>query len=109
MFAAEFLMSMRLFQQSIKQKDPTIENMMACAEEYRTSLTSPAIRFIELSVHGTIIVLSKAGYIKWWRPKLDGSHPWIQTGMSLHSESLATPIFITCEVIANIHKIHILK
>lgn len=89
MLAAEFLMPTRLFQQSIKQKDPTIENMMACAEEYRTSLTSTAIRFTELSVHRTIIVLSNAGYIKWWRPKLYGSHPWIQTGMPLHSESLA--------------------
>jgi Zn-dependent peptidase ImmA (M78 family) len=89
MFAAELLMPTRLFQKSIKNMEPTIENIGACAEEYRTSLTSTAVRFAELSTYRTIVVLSKSGRVNWWRPKLDGSHPWIQIGAPLHSESLA--------------------
>ena len=88
-FAAEFLMPRWLFQKSIEGKEPTLENMMACSEEFGTSLTSTAIRFTELSAHRTIIVLSKRGQIRWWRPRPDGSHPWIHIGSSLHSDSLA--------------------
>jgi Zn-dependent peptidase ImmA (M78 family) len=89
MFAAELLMPTRLFQKSIKSMEPTIENIAACAEECRTSLTSTAIRFTELSTYRTIVVLSKSGRVVWWRPKLDGSHPWIHVGVPLHSQSLA--------------------
>lgn len=88
-FAAEFLMPTWIFKETIKDKEVTIENIQACADEFKTSLTSTAIRFIELSQHRTIIVLSKGGKIRWWRPKLDGSHPWIQYGKDLHPESLA--------------------
>jgi Zn-dependent peptidase ImmA (M78 family) len=88
-FAAEFLMPTWMFAGAIKDKEVTIENIQACASEFKTSLTSTAIRFTELSQHRTIIVLSKNGRIKWWRPKLDGSHPWIEFGKPLHPESLA--------------------
>jgi Zn-dependent peptidase ImmA (M78 family) len=88
-FAAEFLMPTWIFKQSIADKEPTIGNLMACAEEFRTSLTSTTIRFTELSAHRTIVVLSKNRQIRWWRPKPDGSHPWIHIGSPLHPDSLA--------------------
>lgn len=89
MFAAEFLMPRSIFAPFITRREPTIDNIKACAEEFRTSLTSTAIRFTELSPHRTIIVFSRGRQIRWWRPKLDNSHPWIQVGSSLHPESLA--------------------
>jgi hypothetical protein len=88
-FAAEFLMPRSIFQPFIAKKEPTIDNLKLCAEEFRTSLTATAIRFTELSTHQTIVVLSRRGQIRWWRPKPDGSRPWIHIGSPLHPESLA--------------------
>jgi len=89
MFAAEFLMPRSIFQPFVARLEPTIQNLKDCATEFRTSLTSTAIRFTELSPHRTIIVMSRGRQIRWWRPKLDGSRPWIRNGSPLHPESLA--------------------
>lgn len=89
-FASELLMPSRLFLPACRKNDPSIELLKLLADEFCTSLTSTAVRYVEESKESCMVVFSEQGKVKWWKGKDDySSATWIDSGQRLDSESAA--------------------
>ncbi|MFO0683940.1 MAG: ImmA/IrrE family metallo-endopeptidase [Sandaracinus sp.] len=58
-FAAELLMPDALFRKRCDRKKPSLKDIRALAEEFQTSLTATAIRFVQLAPEPCAVVLSR--------------------------------------------------
>lgn len=62
-FAAELLMPDALFRKRCDRKRPSLKDIRALADEFETSLTATAIRFVQLTPEPCALVLSKDGTV----------------------------------------------
>lgn len=65
-FAAELLMPEALFAKKCDRNRPSLRDVRELAEEFNTSLTSTAIRFVHFAPEPCAVVLSKGGVVEWW-------------------------------------------
>lgn len=91
-FATELLMPEYLFQSPCKSGIPCFSTIGDLADDFRTSLTATAIRYVECSPHRCAIVVSRDGSIKWYRASEDfGYH--VKVGSQLGQNSYAIDFF----------------
>lgn len=91
-FAAELLMPQDLFQPRCQSDQPNLDIIGALADEFRTSFTATALRYIEFCPHRCAIVVSENNTIKWYQATEDfGYH--LAVGARLHPNSLAIDFF----------------
>lgn len=70
-FAAELLMPELLFRPRCDCKEPSLDVIRSLASEFRTSLTSTGLRFVEWCPEPCAVVHSTDGVIDWWRKSND--------------------------------------
>ena len=93
-FAAELLMPETIFRKKIEKTLPSLELIERLADEFQTTLTATAIRYIDLCDERCAIVFSTDGKVVWTRrsPEFD---QWIVVGRKLSSWSSAIDFFET--------------
>lgn len=93
-FASELLMPSTLFRPACRRSDPSIDLLRTLADDFSTSLTSTAVRYVEEAKESCIVVFSEDGKVKWWRGKDDYSPAtWIDAGQRIDSDSAAWDCF----------------
>jgi Zn-dependent peptidase ImmA (M78 family) len=92
LFAAELLMPEVMFSKKLEKTIPSLELIATLADEFRTTLTASAIRYIDLCQEQCAIVFSTGGKIQWSRRSPD-FHRWITPGRILSSYSVAADFF----------------
>lgn len=91
-FAAELLMAEGLFGPRCRGAQPSLELVEALAEEFRTTLTATALRYMEFCPHRCAIVISEEGKIKWCRGAEHFGYR-LPVGAKLHPDSYAIDFF----------------
>lgn len=66
-FAASLLIPQEIFIRLIKPGQPTLDMISDLALEFRTTLTATALRYVDFSKESCALVVSKDGFIKWYR------------------------------------------
>lgn len=67
-FAAYLLMPLDDFRRQIDPRTkPTLEDLGACADRYKVSLISAALRWLEYTERRSVLVISRDAYILWAR------------------------------------------
>ena len=66
-FAASLLMPHGIFIKYVDDGQPTFGSISEISTEFRTTLTATALRYVSLSKEPCALVVSKDGYIKWYR------------------------------------------
>lgn len=92
-FAAELLMREEWLREFTKGKYPGIKLIKDCAEHFRTSLTSAAIRYAEAGSHPTAVILSKDKKVKWSVINKDFRFQWVPTGYPVNGNSYVYEYF----------------
>jgi Zn-dependent peptidase ImmA (M78 family) len=93
-FAAGLLMPEELFATRIAGSRPSVDKIKSLAEEFGTSLTATAVRYVELRDDYCAVVISEAGKVRWWRASKDlREHFWLDSGRPLSQKTLAASIF----------------
>jgi len=91
-FASELLLPEPLVRPTIQESTPDLERIAALAEEFRTSLTATALRFIDLCAERCAVVVSERRAVSWYRATGDfGYH--LEPGTSLSEDSYAVDFF----------------
>jgi hypothetical protein len=67
-FASYLLMPADDFRKQIDDDDPSMDALGACATRYGTSLTASALKFVELSAHADMVVVTRDGFVCWSYP-----------------------------------------
>ena len=91
-FAAGLLMPYEIFMDFIKIGKPTFQIISEIAEEFRTTLTATALRYVDFSKEPCAIVVSRESSIKWYR-KSDSFNFHVKVGEALHFDTLAFDFF----------------
>jgi hypothetical protein len=76
-FAAELLMPRFIYQKLVEARDPGWDQIKELAAISQTSLTSTAIRFIDLTGQACVLIVSQGDMISWFH-KSDEFRPYIQ-------------------------------
>ena len=92
LFAAELLMPEGMFRRKLEKTVPSFELIERLADEFQTTLTATAIRYIDLCEEQCAIVFSTGGKVIWSRRSPD-FHRWIAPGKNVSSYSLAADFF----------------
>jgi hypothetical protein len=92
-FAAELLMPERLFAPRCRSVRPSLDHISAVANVFRTSLTSTAIRFVELCREECVIILSRDGRICWGYPGREFRFKYFSVGSTLSPFTIAYDYF----------------
>lgn len=92
MFAAEILMPGDLFRHRLERTMPSMELIEALAEEFQTTLTATAIRYVDLCDERCAVVFSTDGKVAWMR-RSPLFHYWIAPKRALSSFSYASDFF----------------
>ena len=92
LFAAELLMPEAMFRRKLDETVPSFELIEKLADEFQTTLTATAIRYIDLCEEQCAIVFSTGGKVVWSRRSPD-FHRWIAPGRKVSSYSLAADFF----------------
>ncbi len=92
MFGAELLMPESLFVPRLERTVPSFELIESTADEFQTTLTATAIRYIDLCGEQCAVVCSTAGKISWFRGSPD-FHYWITPGRALSTNTYAVDFF----------------
>jgi Zn-dependent peptidase ImmA (M78 family) len=66
-FAAELLMPQDLFAPKVSAVPVSFNSIGNLADEFRTSLTATAVRYIDLTPHECALVVSENGAVRWFR------------------------------------------
>lgn len=91
-FAAELLMPQKLFESRCQSDQPNLDVIRELADEFQTSLTATALRYIEFCPERCAIVISENGHLKWYKATEDfGYH--LAVGDKLHPNSVADDFF----------------
>jgi len=91
-FAASLLMPQEIIIRFIKIGQPTLDMISELAIEFRTTLTATALRYVGLSKEPCALVVSKNGFIKWYR-KSDSFNFHVKVGDKLSFDSYAFDYF----------------
>jgi Zn-dependent peptidase ImmA (M78 family) len=91
-FAANLLMPHEIFIRSIKIGQPTLDMISELAKEFRTTLTATALRYVGFSKEPCALVVSKDGFIKWYR-KSDSFNFHVKVGEKLSFDTFAFDFF----------------
>jgi hypothetical protein len=92
LFAAELLMPETMFRGKLERTTPSFELIEKLADEFQTTLTATAIRYIDFCEEQCAIVFSTNGRVVWSRRSPD-FHLWITPGRNVSSYSLAADFF----------------
>lgn len=93
-FASALILPEALFAERIKHSTPTYKLLSKLAEEFQTSLTATAVRYVELSNDYCALVVSENGRVRWWRHSDDfKGNFWIDPGSRLSSKTVAASLF----------------
>lgn len=93
-FAAGLLMPEELFAARIADSRPSVEKIKVLAEEFGTSLTATAVRYVEVRDDYCAVVISEGGKVRWWRASKDlREHFWLDVGRALSQKTLAAGVF----------------
>lgn len=96
-FAAELLMPEHLFKKRCEVKQPSLDQIKAIADAFRTSLTATALRFIAFCPEPCAIVSSSRGQIDWWSSTDDFAFP-LKRGFALSRQTYAGDLFADATV-----------
>jgi len=91
-FAAELLMPTKLFRERLENTVPSMDLIQGLSDEFQTTLTATAIRYVELSEEPCAIVFSTGGCVRWVRRSSD-FHYWISPGRKLSPYTCAAEYF----------------
>ena len=91
-FAAELLMPEFLFKPICKSIIPCFDYISCLAEQFRTSLTATAIRYVEYSPYSCAIVTSQNKIIKWFAHSENFTY-YINVGSELDHDTVAFDFF----------------
>jgi Zn-dependent peptidase ImmA (M78 family) len=92
LFAAELLMPEAMFRGKLEKTIPSFELIEKLADEFQTTLTATAIRYIDLCEEQCAIVFSTSRKVVWSRRSAD-FHGWITPRRNVSSYSLAADFF----------------
>lgn len=70
-FAAALLMPESIFVKYRKVEPPNIDTVIQLAREFKTTLTSTALRYVQLSIEPCAVVISRDGIIGWYQKSED--------------------------------------
>lgn len=73
-FAANILMPEEIFKCYLKNEAPNMETVKELAQEFRTTLTATALRYVNISQEPCAVVVCKDGYIKWYKKSGSFNH-----------------------------------
>lgn len=92
-FAAELLMPDKRFKGACEKQEPIFNNICAVAEFFKTTLTSTAIRYVDLGPYPSMLIVSEAGKIKWFVQSDDFPYRFIKIGRVVEKGSIAFDLF----------------
>lgn len=92
-FAAELLMRDEWVKDFTRGRIPGVKLIKDCAEYFRTSLTSAAIRYAETGRHPTAVILSKDKKVVWSAINKDFKFKWVPAGYAVNGNSYAFEYF----------------
>jgi Zn-dependent peptidase ImmA (M78 family) len=93
-FAAELLMPERLFGAAIMETPPNADTINSLADEYGTTCTATAVRFVELSREHCAMIIAENGRVRWWRASEEFERSmWIKPGLAVSERTLAGRFF----------------
>ena len=100
-FSAELLLPSFLMKERCDVPRVNFKPVIDLANEFRTSLTSTTLRFVEMCPEPCAVVLSKAGKVSWFK-KNDDFWPYVfAAGSSLNNRSLTYNVFAGGELHTN--------
>lgn len=91
-FAASLLMPHEIFIKFINIGQPTLDMISEIAKTFRTTLTATALRYIGISKEPCALVVSKEGFIKWYK-KSDSFNFHVKVGEKLNFDTYAFDFF----------------
>lgn len=91
-FAAELLMPEVFFQPHCQKGDPSLTAIEDLADEFQTSLTATAIRYVKFSPDRCAVVISQNGQIRWNRCSTSFPYWFLRRGR-LHGYTYAIECF----------------
>lgn len=91
-FAAELLMPEIMFKPKCSESLPNLNHIQNWAEEFQTTLTATALRYIQFCPYRCAIVFSKDDTIKWAKGTEDFGFR-LESGQKLHPDCWATDFF----------------
>jgi hypothetical protein len=91
-FAAELLMPETLFKRRCDRNRPSLRDVAEIADEFRTSLTATALRFVRFAPEPCAVIHSTQGRVDWldWSPNF---RPRIRKDTRLDQRTYAGDIF----------------
>lgn len=94
-FAGELLMPSSLLRPMCRSVEPRLAAIKDLAEQFGTSLTAAAVRFVEENKENCTVVFSEHGKVNWWRAKDKDSASglWIDPMQKIHQDSAAWECF----------------
>ncbi|BDQ02790.1 ImmA/IrrE family metallo-endopeptidase [Ignavibacterium sp.] len=104
-FAAELLMYEKWFWEFTRGKIPGAKLIKDCAEYFKTSLTSAAIRYAEIGNHPVAIILSKDKKVIWSAINKNFTFQWIPAGYKVNANSYAYDYFTTGQMDTDINEV----
>jgi len=88
-FASGLLMPDEFFRKSMEWP-PNINNLQNLADDYDTSLTATALRYVELANDYCAVISSTKGIIRWWKVSPDWEKKlWLNCGSQIPHNSYA--------------------
>lgn len=105
LFAAELLLPEQLIRSRCEVSPVNLQPVLQLAADFRTSITSTAIRFVQLSPEQCAVAYSVNGVVKWWI-KNDALLGWLRhRGTKLDRSSLAYGYFHKGTLPENAHPV----
>lgn len=89
-FAAELLMPPHHLRKAIERQEPSMGLIKRLAEEFGTTLTATAIRFVDCTKYKMIVVWAEGGTIRWSYRNEKTTSLYVAAGRNLPAYSSAT-------------------
>ncbi len=91
-FAANILMPEDIFSDHIGSESPSIDVVAKLADEFRTTLTATALRYVQLSSVPCAVVVSKDNFVRWYK-KSNSFEFHVKVGEKLSPNTYAFDFF----------------
>ncbi len=94
-FAGALLMPIEVFRERVDRRPPRTDVVKGLAQQFDTSLTATALRFVETSKDYCVFVVSENNKIRWWRASesFDDRSLWLENKTTLPRYSAAAAYF----------------
>jgi len=90
-FASEFLLPRKFVYPRFREQEPNWDFLLEKANEFKTSLTATAIRYVDMTKEKCFLVCSENSKVKWWRK--NSSTLFLQAGQALTNRTHASMCF----------------